>query len=154
LLTSDHDIYDLAFSPDGAYLAYSDSEGLVSVWALISEELVHHVDMRGHTDGVTRLAFSPDGTRLATASIDSTARVWDAATGQELLSLTLHDDTLTGISFSPDGRFLATSGAGVTHVYAMNLEDVVALARARLTRSLTDEECRRYLHVDACPEVP
>ncbi|HEX6386600.1 MAG TPA: hypothetical protein VF177_18160 [Anaerolineae bacterium] len=35
-------------------------------------------------------------------------------------------------------------------VYTL-LEDTIALARARLTRSLTDEECRQYLHTDACP---
>jgi hypothetical protein len=40
---------------------------------------------------------------------------------------------------------------GTVRVYALKLEDLVALARQRLTRSLTDEECRRYLHVEACP---
>ena len=28
----------------------------------------------------------------------------------------------------------------------------IALARSRLTRGLTDEECQQYLHVDTCPE--
>jgi hypothetical protein len=30
------------------------------------------------------------------------------------------------------------------------IEDLIALAKERVTRSLTDEECRRYLHVDKC----
>ena len=30
-------------------------------------------------------------------------------------------------------------------------EELMALARARVTRSLTDAECRQYLHVDQCP---
>jgi hypothetical protein len=28
---------------------------------------------------------------------------------------------------------------------------VIEIARARLTRGFTDEECRAYLHVSACP---
>jgi hypothetical protein len=31
------------------------------------------------------------------------------------------------------------------------LDDTIALAHSRLTRSLTDEECRRYLHLEGCP---
>jgi hypothetical protein len=39
-------------------------------------------------------------------------------------------------------------------VYALRLEELVALAQERLSRSLTDDECRRYLHLEACPEGP
>jgi hypothetical protein len=37
-------------------------------------------------------------------------------------------------------------------VYLLSIEELVALARSRLTRGLTDEECQQYLHVDTCPE--
>jgi hypothetical protein len=30
----------------------------------------------------------------------------------------------------------------------------VALGRSRVTRSLTTEECRQYLHVEECPTSP
>jgi hypothetical protein len=33
-------------------------------------------------------------------------------------------------------------------------DDLIALAKSRLTRELTTEECQQYLHVDACPAVP
>lgn len=36
----------------------------------------------------------------------------------------------------------------------LDLEDLMCLARERLTRSLTEEECRQYLHVDGCPATP
>jgi hypothetical protein len=35
-------------------------------------------------------------------------------------------------------------------VYALRLDDLLALAKARVTRSLTTAECRQYLHVEAC----
>jgi hypothetical protein len=31
------------------------------------------------------------------------------------------------------------------------MEDLIALAHSRVTRSLTPDECRKYLHVEQCP---
>ena len=31
------------------------------------------------------------------------------------------------------------------------IDDLMALARRRVTRALTGDECRRYLHLDRCP---
>ena len=118
--------------------------------------------LASHTRRITRMAFSPDGMRLATASADGTAKVWDLESRQELISLSLHagpagrnaaapDEAPMAITFSPDGTLLATSGSeGMTQLYLLELDDLVTLARKRLTRSLTDEECRRYLHLVAC----
>jgi len=39
----------------------------------------------------------------------------------------------------------------VVHVYELNIEDLIALAKSRLTRELTQNECQKYLHVEACP---
>jgi hypothetical protein len=36
-------------------------------------------------------------------------------------------------------------------MYLVRLEDLVALAKTRVTRALTTEECQQYLHVAACP---
>jgi len=56
------------------------------------------------------------------------------------------------VSFSGDGRFLVSSGNdGTIRVYLAQTDDLVDLARSRVTRTLTDDECRRFLHVEACP---
>lgn len=56
------------------------------------------------------------------------------------------------VALSPDGSHLATTGRdGTVRVYILPLEEIVALVRSRETRSLTTEECRQYLHVEACP---
>lgn len=37
------------------------------------------------------------------------------------------------------------------YVYLLELDDLLALARQRLTRSLTIDKCRHYLLAEACP---
>jgi WD40 repeat protein len=82
-------------------------------------------------------------------------QLWDAATGQKQLTLYGPVEGFFRVIFSPDGTRLATSGPdGTTRIYVLPLDDLVALAKSRLTRSLTTEECQQYLHVDVCPEVP
>ena len=45
-------------------------------------------------------------------------------------------------------------GLDGVRVYALQMEDLVALANSRLIRSLTTEECQKYLHVEQCPLEP
>ena len=59
------------------------------------------------------------------------------------------------MAWSPDGQRLATAGDdGIVHVYAMGIDLLMSLARSRVTRNLTLEECRTYLHLDAAPPIP
>lgn len=141
-------IQALAFSPDGTRLVTADTT--VKVWDASSGE--ERLALSGHTEAVLGIAYSPDGLRIATASADGTAIVWDAATGRVRLTLTGHTQAVNSISFSPDGTLLATAGEdGTAQVYLLGIEELVALAESRLTRSLTAGECEKYLHVERCP---
>ncbi|MGH2655199.1 MAG: protein kinase domain-containing protein [Actinomycetota bacterium] len=141
----------VAFSPDGTMIATSGGDG-AAIWSTSSGEKVASLTGAG---GVQDVAFSPDGARLATAGDDGAARIWEVASGREILSLGGHAGGLSGVAFSPDGTRLASTGYdGTLRVHVLPIDELVRLARTRLTRSFTIEECRQYLHVESCPSSP
>ena len=144
------DLYGLALSPDGGRLAIGRQDGSVTIWDVSSGEKLRQ--LTGHGGLVNGVAFSRDGTRLATASFDKLAKVWDARTGQELMTAYGNAGTVFGAALSPDGRRLATAGSdGTARLYTLAVDELTEVARARVTRALTNEECRRYLHLEKCP---
>lgn len=144
------EIYGVVLSPDGNLLAVSNQDGVITLWDANSLNKIR--TFVGHAGLVNRIAFSRDGTRLASASFDRLAKVWDVTTGEELASLYGNASNVFGVSFSPEGNQLATAGAdGTIRLYTLRIDDLIALARSRLTRSLTEDECRKFLHVDSCP---
>ncbi len=56
-----------------------------------------------------------------------------------------------GLAFSPDGSLLAAQDCDGVRVWTLDIDELLAIARTNVTRSLTSEECRQYLHVDPCP---
>jgi WD40 repeat protein len=139
-------LQDIAFLPGGKVVTAS-FDGTAKIWDLESRREL--ATLRGHAGPVMAVSVNPDGTRVATASSDGTAKLWDAATGRQVLTLHGHDRIVLGIKFSPDGRFLATaSGDGTVALHLLPIAELRELARERVTRSLTLEEC---LHVAKCP---
>lgn len=145
-------VRQVVFSPDGARLATAGLEGRAKLWdAETGKELL---TLSGHTGQVFSVAFSPDGKTVATASGDKTAKLWETVTGKELL--TLHaPEGLTSVAFGPDGSQLATASRdGTNRIYLLKIQDLIVLAKQRVTRSLTTEECQQYLHMATCPAEP
>lgn len=139
---------DVAFSPDGTRLATAGADG-AAVWSIPSGRKLISLSIGAQVDGV---AFNPDGTLIATVGEDRAVRIWEADAGREILNIQGLIATTTDIAFSPDGTRLATGDDdGVVRVYALRIEDLVRLARQRLTRGLTDHECLQYLHLEPCP---
>jgi WD40 repeat protein len=96
-------------------------------------------------------AIDPRGQRVVSCSFDGTVRIWDLKSGTELLTL---EGGPGDINFSSDGKLLAVDQIyeETVHIFALDLDLLIDLAQARVTRSLTDQECRQYLHLEECPE--
>jgi WD40 repeat protein/class 3 adenylate cyclase len=147
----------IAFSPDGKWIASSGNDGTIKVWD--SETGAEIFTLAGHTGSTFGVAFSPDGQYLATSSVDRTIKIWKLPKAGEQVPepLTLYGNTgaVYQVAFSPDGTRIVSVGRNpIVRVYELNIEDLIALAKSRVTRALTDLECQKYLHVDACPAVP
>jgi WD40 repeat protein len=155
-----------AFSPDGRLIAIAHCGGFISVWDARTGNI--KIRLLGHTACISPITFSPDGTRLASTSADRTLRIWDLQTAGELLTISMGGPGtlpgggagLTALAFSPDDKMLLASVAynGGTDVdtrsFLLEPEALVALAKSRLTRGFTTDECQRYLHMDVCPPEP
>ena len=146
-------VTSVTFSPDGRLLATASTDITAKIWdAETGKELM---TLRGHDGPVWSVAFSLDGRRLATASADFNAKIWDAETGKELMTLRGHEGSVNSVAFSPDGRRLATaSNDKAVQVYAVDLQDLLTLARSRVTRGLTPNECKQYFDSGTCPKLP
>ena len=139
----------VTWSPDGKRIALACLYG-AKLWDAATGEKLS--TLTGHSSIVFSAAWSPDSRRLATGGADETAKVWDVQTGRELLSLPNRVGSVSSVAWSPDGRLLAAAGDdSIVQVYYVDIEDLMALARRRVTAKPPTEGCMKYLHADKCP---
>lgn len=139
------------FNPEGTRLATGSFDGTAKIWDLETGQELY--TLSGPSASVWGIAFSPDGKLIATGSNDLTLRLWDAMTGEELLTLPIPDLSFQ-LFFTPDQTRLVVQTLSETHVYLLQVEDLIALAKSRVSRTLTIEECQQYLHMQQCPATP
>ncbi len=124
-------ILDLAFSPDGRFLAAGGTAprnqaygGQVCLWSAADEWQTPLV--MTHGSWVHRVAFNPSGDLLLSCSSDMTARLWHVETaasraaaqtgsaapelqGRPASSPMRHQHAVRFAEFSPDGRYVLTA---------------------------------------------
>jgi WD40 repeat protein len=95
------------------------------------------------------LAFTHDGAFAAVGGLDKVLWIWDLELAAVVLRLPVPGPGR--VAFSPDGQSVAhtswdgASTAATIRVFALDDERLLQIARERVTRSLTDDECREYL---------
>lgn len=112
-------VLDMAWSPDGRFLATAGADRLVRVWEMGEGEPVLLRTGRGHLNMVVGVAWHPDGDLLATTSWDGTTRLWDAPS---LGPLVTEQGWGVRPRFSPDGRWLALQKPTEERVKLLEIE--------------------------------
>ena len=139
-------IWSLDFSGDGHFIASASGSGGAIIWDLATGMEVTH-PAESYDFGVWRIIIAPDGKHLF-MEMDNLV-VFDLETEEILQEI---PNAATSYVVSPDGNHLAASGTdGRIHIFALDYAELLEIARSRVTRRLTDAECRDYLHLESCP---
>jgi WD40 repeat protein len=104
------DVWSVAFSPDGKWLASGSIDSTIRLWDVKTGAL--QSTLPGHVGGVLAVAFSPDGGILASGGKDHAVRLWDVTEQTERAVFRGYTDS--SLAFSPDGALLATGSVDDT----------------------------------------
>lgn len=103
-------INDLAFSPDGRYIASGSYDNTIKLWN-VEGSLVKNIK---HSKGVSCLAFSPDGSHFITNGDYKNIQVW-SLDGELIKTLKGHSGLINSLAYSTGGKFIL-SGSLVSMV--------------------------------------
>jgi WD40 repeat protein len=111
------EVTDMAFSPNGRYLAYGTYDG----WGACIWKFDADMNLRGEKPfrvlnhrGAICVAFSHDSKILATGDSDGKLRLWNVATGKPLQKWSGHERNVLSIAFSPKEELLASGSLDQT----------------------------------------
>jgi WD40 repeat protein len=102
---------DVAWSPDGAYVAATAGHA-VRIFHAESGAAIR--SLVGHANIVRTVSYSPDGLFIATAGDDQTVRLWRAATGEPAAVLLGHTSPVSFVAWSGDSARLAAAAEDST----------------------------------------
>jgi WD40 repeat protein len=118
-------VLDVAFSPDGRWLATASADYTARLWEVTTRREVTRLPHQGR---VEQAFFSPDGRWLVTRS-GNEVWLWEV---QSVLNSRIaddqppvrlkHEESVRAVAFSPDGHWLATAtgnppGTGATRLW-------------------------------------
>ncbi len=112
-------VYDLAFSPDGKWLATASGDpgqfGLGRLWKVSEEGTFEPVaDLVESEDAIFAATFRPDGKHVAFAGADRAIRVFEVESQVNLATIEDHADWIFDIAYSPDGKRIASASRDKT----------------------------------------
>lgn len=96
--------------------------------------------------------FYGDASSTFWGDMDQIVRITDVASGK--LASSLNAPSAKGLAWRPDGKRIACWYDNWIQIYAANSEELLELARTRVTRNFTFDECQRFFDADEPPTIP
>jgi WD40 repeat protein len=112
-----HDVWAVAWSPDGRLLATAGYHDPVRLWSVAEPRRAprRERDLPGMPGWVGHLAFSPDGRRLIMSGQHAALRSWDLAADRfDRVFPSRKVDRVDAVVFSPEGNWMASTGGDRT----------------------------------------
>jgi len=105
-------ITDIAWSPNGQYIASGSRDKSAIVWDVQNKKI--HLALDGHNAFVGAVKWNPESSKVATASADGVVRIWKIDSVNKVNSepdqvFLGHSGIIGELAWSPDGKKLASS---------------------------------------------
>lgn len=150
---SNFDNWHLAMTPQGDRIVASEGGDLIF---FDTESLLETGRWQGiHEAAIRDIDFNQDGSVMATVSYDGFAKVWDLESGELLHEILAVSDGTRGqsVAFAENGQHLWVAAEfGPLAGYTLDIDELLDIARGRLVRELTGEECATY-DIEPCPTL-
>jgi WD40 repeat protein len=144
----------VAWSRSGTTVAVAGEDGMLQFIDPDSgrQRPLHDAASEGHARTVHDIAFDVSGDRLVSGGADNAVIVWDV-TSRRATTQYQHSAPAYRVAFSEDGQqVLVTDTSQIPHVVYLDRGELLEAAEKKVARTLTPQECDRYLGDDAdCP---
>lgn len=101
------EVFAIAISPAGHWLAAGAGDGLVRVWSLPDGQKAH--ELEGHQFPVWAVAFSASGDLLLSGGDDGKIYLWEVGSGTPLTVFSIGGGGIYSVAFDPTGRTIAAA---------------------------------------------
>lgn len=141
----------LRFTPDGSRLVQAQAHtGDVAVWETDTWQDV--AVFEAGAGQIRDLEISSDSRVVITAHNDGVIAVHDIERGELLHLLPIGEDVANVEFVDDDKHLLVTTAFGSAEVFTLDIDELLATARSRLTRTFTEAECAE-LNLEPCPTL-
>ena len=154
LQNSEYEGLSMKFTPGDRDLVVGSFAGPVYVFDIdlltsgADLESALRLTIPAHDDLVLDVVPSPDGSMLLTSAWSEPLKLWDLETGESLGQFggALEGRAIHGGDFHPTlPRIVVTTPPGLVRIHTLDVDELIDIARSRITRHMTEEECQQYL---------